>query len=276
MSEEKREPNDNGPEQEEKSERVSANPIIADADTSPEQVRWRLIAIVVYLVVSVVFYLALGPLLSDPQGSLRDHLEELRFFGGIVYVLLYIIQILVPFLPGNAMDFIGGGLFGFWTSFALGMSASVVAGFVIIYGVRKFGLEVIVKRFPNLLENPWRFVKAVDKRPLALIPVNMLTGDLALFVAGACPNLSPLKGNLLLAAMRVPNLALGTAIGAGLLGGDFQEQLGQIASVMGVVTIGTLMIGYFLAGRYLPALLERLGVDMDIDEIIEEVEEEEA
>lgn len=227
-----------------------------EADAAPDRpVRGRMVAIVVYVALSIGLYFVLAPTISD-QEQLRSHLEAAGAGGVLSYVLLYSAQMFIPWLPGAPLDIIGGATFGFWETVLLSSACASASGLLIYLAVRQVGLEAIVERFPGLLESPWRLVKIIKKRPWLLIAVNMLTGDVAYFIAGAAGTPLPFT-MVLLGIMRVPSVMVGVALGAGIISNAIQQKLDTMVAIATIGTICTLLIGFAIARRYLPGLLER-------------------
>lgn len=225
------------------------------APEQPQQARWRIIAISAYVVVSIALYFVLAPAIAD-QEQLQSTLEAAGGWGVPIYVGLYCAQMFVPWLPGAPLDIIGGATFGFWeTNFLSTLSASG-SGVVIYLIVRRVGLEEIVRRFPNLLDAPWQLVKLIQRQPWSLIAVNMLTGDVAYFVAGSAGIPLPFT-IVLLALMRFPSVMVGSALGAGIISNIVQQKLDIMVVVASAVTIAGLSIGFLIARRHLPDWLRR-------------------
>lgn len=226
--------------------------------TAPQENRidWRLIAIIGYVGASVALYFLLVPLMSNRE-QLQSSLAAAGFWGVLIYIGLYSAQMFVPWLPGAPLDIIGGATFGFWeTNFLSTLSASA-SGLIIYIIVRRVGLEAIVARFPSLLDAPWRLVKIIRRQPWSLIAVNMLTGDVAYFVAGAA-RIPVLFAIVLLAIQRVPSVMIGSALGAGIISNVLQHKLDIMVAVASIVTIVGLTIGFAVARKIVPGWLDRL------------------
>jgi uncharacterized membrane protein YdjX (TVP38/TMEM64 family) len=196
------------------------------------------------------------------QERLASHIEAAGPWGVLAYIVLYAAQMFVPWLPGAPMDIIGGATFGFWETVLLSSLSASGSGLIIYVIVRRIGLEKIVAQFPGLLESPWRLVKIIRRQPWALIAVNMLTGDVAYFVAGAAK--TPVIFTLvLLGAQRVPSVMVGVALGAGIISNAMQNTLNAMVAIATFGTIGGLLLGFAIARKYLPSWLERLEARTD-------------
>lgn len=226
------------------------------APEQPQQVRWRLIAMAAYVAVSIALYFILAPAIADQQ-RLQSSIEAAGAWGVLIYIGLYCAQMFIPWLPGAPLDIIGGATFGFWeTNFLSTLSASG-SGLVIYLIVRRLSLEEIVRRFPNLLDAPWRLVKLIKRQPWSLVAVNMLTGDVAYFVAGSAGVSLPFT-LILLGVMRIPSVMVGSALGAGIISNVVQQKLDIMVAIASVVTIVGLSIGFAIARKLLPGWLRRL------------------
>jgi uncharacterized membrane protein YdjX (TVP38/TMEM64 family) len=223
----------------------------------------RLIAITVYVILSVVLYFLLAPQIANHE-HLQARLENSGFQGVLAYLLIYSAQMFIPWLPGAPLDIIGGAIFGFWQTTVLSTAAASASGLIIYLMVRRVGLETIVVRFPGLMESPWRLVQIIKRQPWALVAVNMLTGDAAYFVAGSA-GIPAAFAIGLLAVMRIPSVMIGTAIGAGVVSSAIRQKLDIMVAVASIVTVTGLMVGFAIARRYLPGWLQHLEKSADDD-----------
>jgi len=235
---------------------ISHDPQPAGDGKPQGSVRGRLIAIAIYVALSIALYFVLAPTISD-QERLQSHLEAAGAWGILSYLVLYSAQMFIPWLPGAPLDIIGGAVFGFWETVFLSTVSASGSGLIIYLIVRRISLETIVAHFPGLLESPWRLVKVISRQRWSLIAVNMLTGDVAYFVAGAAK--TPVIFTIvLLAVMRVPSVMVGAALGAGIISNVVRHQLDVMVTIATFGTIGALLIGFAIARRFLPGWLEQL------------------
>lgn len=239
---------------------------IGDETDTPAQnyIRGRLIAIGAYLALSVGLFFILSPMMSD-QGELQDQLRNAGSWGVLFFIVLYALQVFIPWLPGAPLDAIGGATFGLAETLLLTSLASTFCGLIVILVVQRVGLETLVSRFPGLLEAPWRLVRVIRHKPVSILAVNLLTGDVAYFVAGAAR--TPLLFTLVVfAVMRLPSVTIWASLGAGLISTTLGEQLNSVTIIGTVITVAGLLMGLTLANRYLPGWLERLETDAEKSE----------
>jgi uncharacterized membrane protein YdjX (TVP38/TMEM64 family) len=216
----------------------------------------RIVIIAIYVIASIGLYFVLSPTISN-QEQLQSRLEDQGVRGIATYILLYGAQMFVPWLPGAPLDIIGGAVFGFWETTLMSILAASASGLIIYVMVKQLSLENIVRRFPGLLDSPWRLVEIIKRQPWAIVAVNLLTGDAAYFIAGSAR--IPVVFTIgILAAMRVPSVMIGTAIGAGIVSNVIQQKLDIMVTVATIITVSGLTFGFALARKYLPNWLERL------------------
>ena len=80
---------------------------LTEQDVPSQGVQGRLIAIAVYVALSIGLYFVLAPAMAD-QEQLQSQLEAAGVWGVIAYLVLYAAQMFVPWLPGAPLDIIGG------------------------------------------------------------------------------------------------------------------------------------------------------------------------
>ncbi len=237
------------------------NPHQTPDKAKPERTRWRLLAMALYVALSIGLYFVLAPLIAD-MDRLQSRLEAAGVWGVLLYIGLYAAQMFIPWLPGAPLDIIGGATFGFWETNLLSTLTASASGLIIYLVVRRIGLEMIVQQFPDLLDAPWRLVRVVKRQPWSLIAVNMLTGDVAYFIAGSVG--TPLLFTIiLLGAQRLPSVMVGSALGAGIISNVLQQKLDIMVAVASIGTIIGLSIGFMIARKIMPGWLKRLEANTE-------------
>lgn len=213
-----------------------------------------------YVAVSGVFYFALRDLLDDPDLTIAQ-LRAAGVMGPALYMLLYGLQVIIPFLPGVSMDLVAGALWGVGGALVLSEIGAAWSGALVIVAVRRLGLQTLDKRFPTLLQGSWRFLRLVERRPLTLVLIAFLVGDVGYFLGGAT-RLPLWKTCLVMGAARVPAILLYAAIGwllqSGLIAPDATEGLGTLLTVVSLATIAGLLVGVAVLGRFGGRIIARL------------------
>jgi uncharacterized membrane protein YdjX (TVP38/TMEM64 family) len=212
----------------------------------------QIIAALGYVGVSIAFYFILRPLLNDPNAT-KEQLRAAGVLGPIVYVGLYTVQIFMPFLPGVSMDMVAGALWGYFGTMLLSQTSAALAGFVVIWVVRKLGLQTLDEKYPALLKGAWRFVRLVERWPWTLAIVSTLVGDVGYFVAGAT-GVRSWKACLVLGLARIPGITiyatLGWALQSGLVSQDVAGQFSVLVPAVSILTVIGLLVGVAILSRY--------------------------
>ena len=221
---------------------------------------FQLLAAVGYIGLSLALYFVLEPLLHDPEATAQQ-IRAAGILGPMVYVVLYSVQIFIPFLPGVTTDLVSGALWGFGGTLLLSQFSAALAGATLIWIVRRLGLQTIDQRFPSLLRGPWRFVRLVERWPWTLAIVSTLVGDVAYFVAGAT-RVKTWQALLVLGLARLPAITiysnLGWAIQNGLVSQVAADQFNTLIPLVSIVTISGLLIGVVILSRYGKQIVDRL------------------
>ncbi|MBN1287245.1 MAG: TVP38/TMEM64 family protein [Anaerolineae bacterium] len=213
-----------------------------------------------YVGISFAFYFILEPLLNNPD-QFKAEVRAAGIWGPIIYVLIYSLQVFIPFLPGVSMDAVSGALWGVGGTLILSVGSASLAGAIIIPVVRKLGLQNINKKFPALLDGPWRFVRIAEKWPWTLAIVATLGGDASYFVAGAT-RVPAWKALLVIGLARFPGVIgyslVGWLVETGRASERFVEQFSVLVPLFSVVTIVALLVGVTLLARYSERFIDRL------------------
>jgi uncharacterized membrane protein YdjX (TVP38/TMEM64 family) len=107
---------------------------------------WVVIALVVVALVAALirWWQPISDFLSNPE-QVRDWVEGLGAWGSLAIILLEILQALVAFIPGQAVEAVSGYLYGpIWgTMFAM---TGIVIGSLITFSLaRRFGRPLVVR-----------------------------------------------------------------------------------------------------------------------------------
>jgi uncharacterized membrane protein YdjX (TVP38/TMEM64 family) len=78
-------------------------------------------------------------------GGVRDALHALGIWAPVVYVLIQVAQVLVPFLPAAPITFAGVLLFGWQAGLTLSMAGSVLGGAIQFAAVRRWGRPLVAR-----------------------------------------------------------------------------------------------------------------------------------
>ncbi|MBD3285183.1 hypothetical protein GF338_02490 [candidate division WOR-3 bacterium] len=105
-------------------------------------------AIVIAAIVAFVVWQwpNLRPFFADPEQSpqaLRDYIAGFGIWAPLIFVGLYVLQIVVAPIPGTLMNFAGGLLFGWFGGIGLSWISCIAGAAVSIAVVRRFGRSLM-------------------------------------------------------------------------------------------------------------------------------------
>ena len=149
-------------------------------------------------------------------------------FGGILTLLgLQLLQILVPILPGEPIEFLSGMCYGTLGGMLIVFLGAFLSSFVIFYCVRKFGRSFIYTFFgkdksENLENSKW--FSNPNKIELFLLIVFFIPGtpkDLFVYISGLLP-VRPSRFFIISTFARFPSIISSTFAGANLVDGNWK------------------------------------------------------
>ncbi len=167
-----------------------------------------------------------------------------RLLTAIGLILLHILQIVIPFIPGHFVPMTAGYVFGVWGIFvdAVGM---FLGSFIAYYIGKKYGKKVILKfvdeetfgRYADVLRN--RGVLAF----FLLFVIPFTPKDALCFIAGAL-NLRVLDFIALILFIRIPADAVLVLVGAGFR--NIDKHLALKLALLGLLVL----VIYYIISRY--------------------------
>jgi uncharacterized membrane protein YdjX (TVP38/TMEM64 family) len=202
-------------------------------------VLFSLLFVALFVTVSWLIISRFGYALSDPE-RFRELIRSYGSRGYLLYIALYIMQIICAPIPGQVLQLSSGVLFGIGRGLMVTAVAIVLGGSLAIILTRVIGRRIL---YYLLDDRAQKFEAAVTRRGLpfilflALIPNPI--GDAVYFLAG----LTNLSLTLLIPTMtaaRLPGVAIWIVFGdrilkAGLMGGIIGSALLITASLLYLV-----------------------------------------
>lgn len=152
-------------------------------------------------------------LFSNP-GQIRTYIDSFGIWAPVIFVVLYVFQIIVAPIPGTLLNFTGGLLFDWWGGVGLSWIACVIGAAVSISVMRAFGRSLMrifisdakLDRFDSYVRSRgwvYLFLLYIVPNPL---------GDTVNYMA-ALSDIKLLKLLLLVAVGRIPSLIVGSWLG---------------------------------------------------------------
>ncbi len=139
---------------------------------------------------------------------------------------LQLLQILVPVLPGEPIEFLAGMCYGTISGMLLIFLGAFLSSFIIFYCVRKFGKVFIntffgESKFEKLENSKW--FSSPEKIELFLFIAFLIPGtpkDLFVYIAGLFP-IRPYKFFLISTFCRFPSVISSTFAGSNVVNGNW-------------------------------------------------------
>ena len=208
----------------------------------------------IYVVLSIGLYFVLAPAISN-QEVLTSHLQAAGIWGVLTTycstsatVRAVAARRAAGYHRRGNLRFLGNRAavqrFGFWQR----------ADHLPRGPARRAGK--IVERFPGGLRLPWRLIRssAANRGPWSLLHAHWRRGLLR-GRGGPDPGglYHPVAGG-----DAHPSVAVGSALGAGIISNALQNRLNTFITIATFGTIATLLNSFAIARKYLPGWLERL------------------
>ena len=104
--------------------------------------------VILIVLIVVAFSIPFIKFIKDPE-KLRNFIDSFGIFSSLVYVLLVVLQILLPFIPGEPFELFAGYAFGHVEGFFLCFFAESLSSIIIIFLTRKLGQKFVENFFPK-------------------------------------------------------------------------------------------------------------------------------
>jgi len=189
--------------------------------------------------------------------ELKAYVDSFGHWAPVVFVGFYTIAVVLAVLPANILNFLAGGMFGFWEGLLLSWIASVLGAAIVILLMRRVTLSIMRIFIPNRkLERFSEYVHIhgwIYLFLLYFIP-NPL-GDMVNYISAAS-GIQVYKLLVMVAIGRLPTLILRSALGTRI------ERFGLLHwIVLGVIYIA-IIVALYLLRKPINRLTERLSVKL--------------
>lgn len=208
----------------------------------------KLILFTLAIVFLIAISIKLFPLftnLGSKEGQLKFK-EEIAHSGssGVLMLLgLQLLQIFVPVLPGEPIEFLAGMCYGTIGGMLIIFLGAFLSSFIIFYCVRKFGRNFIHTFFDKdkieKLENSKLFSNP-EKIELILFIAFLIPGtpkDLFVYIAGLLP-IRPYRFFLISTFCRFPSVISSTFAGSNVVDGNWWISIASYLVTFAISGIG--------------------------------------
>lgn len=193
----------------------------------------NIIILTIVLAIIIVLCILAMPFfqkITTPEGqaNFKKAIENLGGWGFTILFAMELLQIVVPFLPGEPIELLAGVCYGAWGGMAFLMISVFITTAIIFFLVKKFGRSFVAK-FVN--ENTLKKIeknevlnnsKAVESILLILFVVPGLPKDIIVYIGGLLP-IKPLRFLLITTFGRFPSIISSTLVGANAISGDWKS-----------------------------------------------------
>lgn len=191
----------------------------------------KLILFILTIIFIVAISIKLFPLFtnlgtSEGQLKFKEEISNSGFSGILMLLGLQLLQILIPVLPGEPIEFLAGMCYGTIGGMFIIFLGAFLSSFVIFYCVRKFGKNFIHTFFgkdkiEKLEKSKW--FSSPEKIELILFIAFLIPGtpkDLFVYIAGLLP-IRPCRFFLISTFCRFPSVISSTFAGSNVVDGNW-------------------------------------------------------
>ena len=152
---------------------------------------------------------------EDPE-QFRLWVDSFGWWSRVIFLGMVVLQVLVAFIPGEAIELAAGYAFGVWEGTMLSMLGIVIGSWLIFLLVRKFGIKVVEVFFDRNKISEVRFLNTTRKTKVLSFLLMLIPGtpkDFLSYFAGLT-QLSLNQWLLIVSVARLPSVLTSTLTGA--------------------------------------------------------------
>lgn len=111
----------------------------------------NIISIVGTIMVCIFFYFALKEQIFTSEEKMQLLLKKSGYFAPVIFVIIQIVQVVIPIIPGGISQGVGVLIFGPWWGFVYNYVGIVLGSIIAFLIARKYGMPLINKMFKKEL-----------------------------------------------------------------------------------------------------------------------------
>ena len=208
--------------------------------------------IVIVIILTAIFSIPFIKHINDTQ-KLRNLIDSFGVLAPLAFILLSMIQVLIPFIPGEPFELLAGYIFGTIKGSILCLIAGCLSSVIIIVLVKKYKERILHFFFKKTDINKVKFLKSKKSFILYSI-IFIMPGtpkDLLCYLGGLCKyDLIPLL--IVVTVGRIPSIITSTIPSAAL--GDKKY---TFAIISYCVAAAICLIGFVIYNKILSKKEER-------------------
>ena len=116
--------------------------------------------ITIFFVIFIIYAFKLG--IYDDKDILVNYIKELGIGAPIIFIVLQIIQVVIPVIPGGITCLAGVLAFGPVLGFIYNYIALIIGSIIVYYISNKYGVDFIKKLFKEECIN--KYIKYIDNK----------------------------------------------------------------------------------------------------------------
>ena len=107
----------------------------------------NIISIVGTILMCIFFYFALKEQIFTSKEKMKLFLEKSGYFAPILFIIIQIVQVVIPIIPGGISQGVGVLIFGPLWGFIYNYVGIVLGSIIVFFISRKYGMPLIKKMF---------------------------------------------------------------------------------------------------------------------------------
>lgn len=147
--------------------------------------KFNVILITIVAIVFIVYALKLG--IFEDKTILVNYIANYGLWGPLIFVILQILQVIIPIIPGGISCLAGVLAFGPIQGFIYNYIGLIIGSIVVYYISRKYGISIIKKLFKSDTINKYlKYINNNTFKKIFLIGIIMpgFPDDLLCYIAG--------------------------------------------------------------------------------------------
>lgn len=217
----------------------------------------KILIATLFLIVMIFISVKYAPLLKDvvsQSEEFRKTILSYGYLGAFVLIAFQVVQILIPFIPGELVQIAGGYVYGGLIAPIYLLFGTLLGGVIVFYLSRFIGYPLVKIFVSKEKMEKFSFLMQSKKAEITLFILFLVPGvpkDTLIYLAGLTP-VKPLRFFIILTIARIPGI-LGTSfIGANILEKDYKD----IYLMVGIIAV-VLIVGLVFRKQILEKVLEK-------------------
>lgn len=196
-----------------------------------------------------------GPYIVKIAGKpeqLRDILNGYGWKGGLVFILLQILQVVVAAIPGEVVQLAGGYIYGTWLGTLYSLTGIVTGSVIVFYTSRLLGYSLVRIFVSQKSLDRFDFIINDEKSEIAMFLLFLIPGipkDVLTYIAGLTP-IKPLRFFVIITIGRLPALLASSYIGYNTQKGNYLIVIILSAAALILFTAGVLLKDRIIAALH--------------------------